>query len=491
VTADEHTLGGAPESTSAVEGILSVVPLPLALHTNGRVLFANQAADLLVGVALQGVDLPDLATEASREASREFLAAEEPGRAALQLSTPAGDVELEIEQGARVSFAGRRVTPIFFTDLRTKRAREEQESLAARMASLGAVAASVAHELNNPLALVLAQVELAQRQTEPIARETLDTIREGLERLRGVVGDLKAFSKGDTDSVRVVDVRDVVSRVLRMADKSLLARARLVAELSPVPNVVGNEGRLSQVILNLLVNAVEALPEERAKSENLVRVRTSLGADGRVEIAIADNGAGLDPALMARVFDAFFTTKGARSGTGLGLAICRRIVSEHGGEVFARTAVEPPYRTEFVMALPVARGSTPKPAPLATPSAKRRRRRVLIVDDETRLVRTLAGLLEQWHDVDVADSGDKALLLLAERSFDVIVCDVMMSGVDGARLHELVKQAHPGLEDRMIFMSGGAFTKRARAFLASLKDRRLDKPFELDALLAMIDAVAP
>jgi anti-sigma regulatory factor (Ser/Thr protein kinase) len=180
----------------------------------------------------------------------------------------------------------------------------------------------------------LAQVELAERHTtEPGARETLHSIREGLERLRGVVGDLRAFSRGDADSVRAVDVREVLWRVVRMGEKSLLAKARLVEELEPIPHVIGNEGRLSQVFLNLLVNAVEALPEERPKSENLVRVRARVGGDGRVEIAIGDNGVGLDPALADRVFDSFFTTKGARSGTGLGLAISRRIVTEYGGSV--------------------------------------------------------------------------------------------------------------------------------------------------------------
>jgi signal transduction histidine kinase/CheY-like chemotaxis protein len=475
---------------SGVEGLLAVVPLPLALHTSGRVLFANQLADRLVGVSLLGVDLAELATAAGREAIREFLAAEQPGRAAVELSTPSGSVEVEIEQGEKVDFAGRRVAPLFFTDLAAKKALEQEEVLSARLASLGAVAASVAHELNNPLAIVLAQVELAQRHTsEPGARETLDAIREGLERLRGVVVDLKAFSKGDADSVRMVDVREAVSRVLRMADKSVLAKAQLVEELAPVPEVIGNEGRLSQVFLNLLVNAVEALPEDRPKSENLVRIRTRLGADGRVEVAIADNGIGLDPELVDRVFDSFFTTKGARSGTGLGLAICRRIVQEHGGEVFARTTVEPPFKTEFVTVLPVARGVTPTPVPLGRPA--RTRRRVLVVDDETRLLRALSGLLGQWHEVHTAESGERALAVLQERPFDVILCDLMMQGIDGMQLHELVKSAHPGLEDRMIFMTGGAFTKRAKTFLAPLKDRRLDKPFELETLLAMIDSVAP
>ncbi len=474
---------------AGLEGLLSAVPLPVALHTSGRVLFANRAAERLIGVPLVGVDLPELATAAGREAIREFLAAEEPGRAASVITTPSGRVEVEIEQGEKIVFGGRRVAPIFFTNLGTKRALEENELLAARMASLGAVAASVAHELNNPLAIVLAQVELAERHTtDSGARETLHSIREGLERLRGVVGDLRAFSRGDADSVRAVDVREVLWRVIRMGEKNLLAKARLVEELEPVPHVIGNEGRLSQVFLNLLVNAVEALPEERPKSENLVRVRARVGGDGRVEIAIGDNGVGLDPALADRVFDSFFTTKGARSGTGLGLAISRRIVTEYGGELFARTA-EPPFKTEFVTVLPVARGSTPRPVAVTPP--ERRRRRVLVVDDEPRLLRTLAGLLGEFHEVYTAEGADAALALLEAQPVDVIVCDMMMQGVDGAGLHELVKEAHPGLEARMIFMTGGAFTKRARTFLAALKDRRIDKPFELEALLALIDAVLP
>ncbi len=451
------------------EALLDVLPTSIALHHAGVVVWANASFCRHVG--------KDLGSLTGRSLS---------------------SLELEFEAGPDLDWKGARVSTVFAPGAAPSRELQEKAMLSARMASLGTVAASVAHEINNPLAFVLAQVELAQRARLAggvVGYEALETIRDGLERLRGVVVDLRAFSKGDTDSVRNVDVRAVLGRVLRMADKSLLSRAHVIEDLAPVPPVLGNEGRLSQVFLNLLVNAAEALPETPRES-NRIRIRTRACADGRVEIAIGDTGAGIDLALKDRIFDSFFTTKGSRSGTGLGLAICRRIISEHGGEVFARTVdsdeIEPPFRTEFVTLLPVALLPPAPPIESAPPPKSGPSRRVLLVDDEPRLLRTLGGLLSSNHEVTTADSGEKALQLLAnaKEPFEVIVCDMMMHGLDGVGFHELVQSRYPGLERRVIFMTGGAFTKRARSFLLSVPNKRLDKPFELHALNVAIEEVS-
>jgi signal transduction histidine kinase len=479
------------------EALLNALPVATCVQKEAQIQWANRPFQQLWPEGLSpGADLASLALGADEKGRlREFLSSSVIGsRGVFRFAAGETVLEVEFEVGARLCWRNHEVTPLFAYDVTQKREHQEKALLSARMASLGTVAASVAHELNNPLAFVLAQVELAQKSagSGQMPADSLETIREGLERLRGVVGDLRAFSKGDTDSVKTVDVRAVLGRVLRMADKSLLSRALLIEDFEPVSPVLGNEGRLSQVFLNLLINAAEALPDDSSQ-QHRIRIRTRTAVDERVEVAIADTGVGIDEAHRSRIFESFFTTKGARSGTGLGLAICRRIVLEHGGQVFARTSedgLEPPYQTELVTLLPTAPvrevNAPTSPRAVAVP-----RRRVLLVDDEPRLLRTLGGLLAQTHDVSTAESGERALQVLrAGDSFDVIVCDMMMQGMDGAGLYEMISKLFPGLERRMIFMTGGAFTKKARSFLQEIPNSRLDKPFELETLIDAIEKVS-
>lgn len=484
-----------PASELEYEALLNALPVATCVLKDAQIQWANRPfQQLWPQGSVPNTNLVALARDAEEQGRLQaFLLASATGsREVFRFAAGESTLELEFEVGARLCWRNHEVAPLFAYDVTQKREHQEKALLSARMASLGTVAASVAHELNNPLAFVLAQVELAQRSADSgrMPAESLETIREGLERLRGVVGDLRAFSKGDTDSVKTVDVRAVLGRVLRMADKSLLSRALLVEDYEPVQPVLGNEGRLSQVFLNLLINAAEALPDDTSQ-QHRIRIRTRTLSDERVEVAIADTGVGIEETHRSRIFESFFTTKGARSGTGLGLAICRRIVLEHGGQVFARTSeagLESPYQTELVTLLPTAPVREISGATTVNPVVAVPRRRVLLVDDEPRLLRTLGGLLAHTHSVSTAESGERALQVMrASDPFDVIVCDMMMQGMDGAGLYEMIGKLFPGLERRMIFMTGGAFTKKARSFLQEIPNTRLDKPFELETLIDAIE----
>jgi len=243
----------------------------------------------------------------------------------------------------------------------------EQLLISDRMASVGTLAAGVAHEINNPLAVLIANLEFIAQNLGPIVetpavpgellmglaglREPLRDAQEAAERVRLIVRDLKVFSRSEEEERRgPVDVRGVLESSARMASNEIRHRARLVKEYGEVPKAQANEARLGQVFLNLLINAAQAIPEGRAEA-NEIGIATRSDAAGNVVVEIRDTGSGIPPEVLPRIFDPFFTTKPQGVGTGLGLHIVHNIVVNHHGGTIALTS--DPGRTEFRIGLPL------------------------------------------------------------------------------------------------------------------------------------------
>jgi signal transduction histidine kinase len=382
-----------------------------------------------------------------------------------------------------------------------QRHMREQLLISDRMASVGTLAAGVAHEINNPLAAICANIELAGEALGTLAREPgrpelagrLDEIldelrdaRDAAERVRHIIRDLRIFSRAPDEERRgPVDVRQVLESSVRMAWNEIRHRAKLIKEYGDVPPVEANEARLGQVFLNLVVNAAQAIPEGDA-AHNTVRVTTKVDGD-RVLVEVRDTGAGIAPEHLPRIFDAFFTTKPMGVGTGLGLSICHRIVQGLGGEIHIDSA--PGRGTTVSVSLPPAPDDAAAVAePPARPVAASRRGRVLIVDDEPSFAKAVARHLRLEHDVELTGSAGEALRRVRQgERFDVILCDLMMPQMTGMELHaELVRLA-PELAGRMVFVTGGAFTPGARAFLDNIPNQRLEKPFDAQQLRAVLN----
>jgi CheY-like chemotaxis protein len=254
-----------------------------------------------------------------------------------------------------------------------------------------------------------------------------------------------------------------------------------VERYGEVPLVDGDEGRLEQVFVNLLVNAAQAIPEGHA-DRNEIRISTWTDAAGDAVVEISDTGAGIPPEIRDRIFDPFFTTKPVGIGTGLGLSICRGIVTKLGGELSVESEVN--RGTCFRVTLPRARpAGAAAPSPSAAPDALRQ---ILIVDDDALVTSSLRRLLADGHDVEVAGSVDGALRRIAAKRFDLILCDLMMPDLTGMDLHERVLRDHSEQAERLLFMSAGAFTSRAREFVAARPASVLEKPLDLDRLLAVV-----
>ena len=381
-------------------------------------------------------------------------------------------------------------------ELREARIRAEQRQmqdrmlLSDRLVAVGTLAAGVAHEINNPLAYVIGNIEFAIEQLTnmhdgtgvPEALAALRQAREGTERIRVTARDLKVFCRTDETARTSVDLERVLESAIRMAWNEIRHRAHLVRDFSPLRPVDGNENRLGQVFLNLLINAAQATPSGRA-DQHEIRVSTRCH-DGRVIVEVSDTGSGMPPEVHKRLFEPFFTTKPIGVGTGLGLSICHGIVSDLGGSI--RVDSKPGSGTRVRVELPV--GTISDISQASTPAgATTRSARILLVDDEPALCQLIERLLKPDHEVVARTAPRAALELLSvDADFDLILCDLMMPKMTGMDFYAELSRTAPVLAKRIVFMSGGAFTSGASKFLESVPNRRLDKPFSAEALRAII-----
>lgn len=383
------------------------------------------------------------------------------------------------------------------TDTTEARRLQAQLMVSDRMASVGTLAAGMAHEINNPLTAVIANLEfiaesLGAMGPQPSAAWLLGEIngpledaREGAQRVRLIVRDLKVFSRSPADEPNeAVDVKAVMESSLRMAWNEIRHRAQLVKHYGVVPGVEANEARLGQVFLNLLVNAAQALPEGRADHHEIA-VTTRLEGDS-VVIEVSDTGAGIPPAIIGRIFDAFFTTKAVGVGTGLGLAICHRIVTDMGGTLTVQSEVGK--GTTFRVSLPVARDQESVPtAPLRPAPVAGRRGRILVVDDEPIVLHIVTRVLSKEHEVVGLSTAAEALARCASgETFDLILCDLMMPDMTGMDLHRELSRVAAEQANKMIFLTGGAFTELARRFLTDPPKEQIEKPFDAANLRAIV-----
>jgi signal transduction histidine kinase/CheY-like chemotaxis protein len=458
-------------------------------------------------------------------------------------------------------------------DVTETRKLQAQLLLSDRLASVGTLAAGVAHEINNPLAYVTANLELLEQLLERMAPASFEQLRKechdlaeesvaGSKRIAGIVRDLRSFAARGAEEAGPLDLAGVLDDCIGLVSNELRHRARLTKEYQPIPQLFGNAATLGQVFLNLLINAAQAIPEGAADRNNVV-VRLRPDPEGRgVLVEVRDSGVGIPPEHLGRIFDPFFTTKPVGVGTGLGLSICYRIISAAGGDIsvestpgrgtrvsvrlpllqptraalagegerrartgplkstsapgvsgisppglsaFASSPAEPPLDNEPLTdtngsSRPVVKGrydplrsnpfATQTSSPLQETMSAPPRRRVLVVDDEPLVARSVARALSSQMDVEVLHSVKEARAKVdGDPSWDALVCDLMMPDETGMDLHAYLEKAHPALAQRMVFMTGGAFTSAASDFLDRVKNPRVEKPFAPKALVETVRSV--
>jgi PAS domain S-box-containing protein len=359
-----------------------------------------------------------------------------------------------------------------------------------RMIAVGTLAAGVGHEVNNPLSYVLTNLEFAR---ERMAREPGERFREledvlgeavsGARRIRDVVAQLRDMVRPEQHApARAVPVARLLDWAAKVANAEIQSRATLERDYDPAASVLGIESEIGQVFLNLMVNAAQAIPPGAA-AQHRIRLVTKRAGDV-VRIEVSDTGSGIRPEQLGRIFEPFFTTKARAVGTGLGLAISRRIVQQHGGRIDVESELGK--GTRFIVELPAAEAVASVPAPARAQHVPERRR-LLIVDDDELVARSLARALRRDHEVVVSSSGAEAMTRLAsDDNFNLVLSDIMMSDMGGIELFDRIERDYPDLSGHVMLMTGGLLTDEAKAFQRMHPDRVLTKPIEGGALESLV-----
>jgi PAS domain S-box-containing protein len=394
-------------------------------------------------------------------------------------------------------------------NLTEQRQAQQQIAVSDRLASLGVVAAGIAHEINNPLTYVLGNLEFLREELEHLsalaesknqapreARASLDTmnsllldVQQGARHVARIVGDLGVFARHDAGS-KVCDVTDRMEWALRVSNSAIVRHARITRSFRPIPKAGVDEGRLGQVFLNLLLNAAYAMREtNRATNELTVTIEPDAAGAGShgsfIRIAIADTGSGMTEDVLRRIFEPFFTTKPSGDGTGLGLAVCQGLLTEMGGDISATSTAGK--GTCFIVRVPVASERATREQQFG-PEPGGSRARILVIDDDPTVLRVLRRMLGASHDVVTSRRAEGALRLIREQpEFDVIVCDVIMPEMDGVAFYREVSSTWPDLAQRIIFLSGGALAERGGEFFVDLANVVLQKPPDSPQLLRAIE----
>ncbi|HEX5139602.1 MAG TPA: response regulator, partial [Dehalococcoidia bacterium] len=388
---------------------------------------------------------------------------------------------------------------VMLRDHTDERLLQERLLQSEKMASVGQLVSGVAHELNNPLTGVMgfAQLLLA-RDLDDTSRTQIQTIYGEAERAAKIVQNLLSFARRRKPAKEMCDVNGLVQRVLELRSYDFTAR-NIALDMTldtRMERVWADPDQIQQVLFNIIKNAEQAMLDAHGSGRLTVITR---GTSEGVRISIGDDGPAIPPEIARRIFDPFFTTKDAGEGTGLGLTICYSIIDEHGGRIWTENLPPTFERPDgagaiFHIELPTGVEEVREPEDggrrddVVTSTVSGRR--VLVVDDEWSIRALLHDILRlDQHSVALASSGLEAADLVERESFDIIITDMKMPGMDGAEFYRQVRQRDPAQARRIIFITGDTVSPDTRAFLQRVSNPVLSKPFKIGPLRDAIESV--
>lgn len=396
-------------------------------------------------------------------------------------------------------------------DITPRRQLQAQLMQMERVVAIGSLAAGIGHEINNPLAYVQSNIDYCterwgelldvlerfrkehgeayldgqmQREFHQFA-SALAEASEGVDRVSSIVADLRAFTNMRNARLGPVELRRSIDSAVNLARNELRQKAQLEIQLDALPLVLGNEIKINQVFLNLLLNAAQAMPPGAPLKHKINITASYLEEQGVISVIVEDNGPGIPAAVLDKVFDPFFTTRARGAGSGLGLTVAQNIMHVHGGNISVESTIGE--GTAVTLHFRVAERDEPSGPYQSVVFPEVERVSLLVIDDEAPILRVIERLLSRDHDVTgVLDAPSALARLEAGELFDVILCDVMMSNMDGVTFYERLSEKFPELARRFIFLTGGALTE---AQLRLLKEREIPiiyKPFNKRDLLYAI-----
>ncbi len=504
----KRALRQAEDARGQLRDLLEVAPDGIVVWDDDRPVYANRAfLDLFAEANIEAFEQRPVAEhfeEPDRSALLKWLESEEvPDRRFLEVSFRRAEERFYLQlRRIPLVFDGQPCVLLMVRDITEPRRLAAQAETNSRLASLGLLVAGVGHEINNPLAFMLPSLDELIKNLSQVPRDAVigartahelleqaQDARDGARRVAKIVTDLRTFHSTERD-LEMVNVNDVIGETLRLAAPRLAQRTIVERDLGQIPWWHGRPGRLGQVVLNLVLNASQAMPAGRAEAENRVSVRT-WAQGGEVLVEIADNGCGIAGPKLARIFDPFFSTR--PGGSGLGLSVCRNLIEQLGGRIEVKSEVD--VGSVFSLHLPV-RARPPAERPLGDTGPRAvmfttpaRRISVLFVDDEEPLRKTVRRMLEDEAVVIVVDSVAAATEVLASSApLDLVISDLIMASGGGELLLAKVRQLRPHLLNHFAFLTGMARAGRLPPGTDAVP--QLQKPFSPDDLRALVRQLA-
>jgi len=365
-----------------------------------------------------------------------------------------------------------------------KKELEQKSQLASRLATVGEMASGVAHEINNPLTGVIGFSQLlAQREDIPEdTKQQLEIIAEGSQRVASIVSRLLAFARQHKPEQSYIDINELLENTLKLrAYEIRTSDIELSTRLdSALPRTMADGAQLQQVFLNIIINAETEMKEVHGKGKLVVKTEA---IDDTIRISFKDNGPGISPENLDRLFDPFFTTREVGKGTGLGLSICHGIITEHNGKIYARS--NSGKGATFVVELPVV--AEVKQAEPGKPAIKEVKKvivaKILVVDDEPTTLQLLTHLLSsEGYDVESTEDAATALEKIKSQRYNLILLDIKLPGMSGIELYESIQKVARSLASRVVFITGDAMAPDTMSFLSRTKAPHITKPFDIKKL---------
>lgn len=430
-------------------------------------------------------------TQIAKEKFLEIQKAGMGGSSELEFLKPNGEIVFIDFLAKQINIKGRKLLQSISRDITTRKQEEQEKQqlrdkaeMSSRLATVGEMAAGIAHEINNPLTGVIGFSQmLMQEDVSPEIKEQLKIINDGSQRVKEIVRRMLTFARQTKPVKTSINVHELIDNTLEIRGYVLkTANIKVIKDYDPdLPWITADPGQLQQVFLNIIVNAEYAM--KKAHGKGSITITTSK-TDDHIRLIFKDDGPGMTEEVKTKLFQPFYTTKDPGEGTGLGLSMSRAIILEHNGTI--EVVSKPSIGTTFVIELPFAplSESTEKP-PVKTPAPKasKRKARVLVVDDEPAirsLIKTI--LTRKGHTVEETGKPDEVFIKLEQASYDIILLDIRMPGMSGIELYKNVIKKYPKLGDRFVFITGDTSDSETMAFLNYQNLSYIAKPFSREAL---------
>ncbi len=468
------------------------VPVMIVALNNATILYASPGSEPLLGISQDqmvgqffALFMPDenLRSTLWREiASGHDVNVQE----ITMLRADRQPIEIAIS-ARRVIYQGEDAMVMGLYDLTERRRAEaqiqrQQEALqqSEKMAALGGLLAGVAHELNNPLSVVVGQATLLMEGSpEPKVATRAEKIFKAADRCARIVKSFLALARRKPPERKPVDLNQVIRGSLELLGYQIRnADIKIETDLTePLPMVTGDGDQLTQVITNLVLNATQAM--DGWQGQHHIRITTRPGDSQNVSLIVQDTGPGIPQEIKTKVFEPFFTTKGGKGGTGVGLSLCLNIIASHDGQL--QLGDTPGGGATFSILLPKATAETQNSSGETTQDTSINRKiRLLLVDDEVEISQTLADLLEpEGHMIDIAANGAIGLEKLRKGTYDAIISDLRMPVMDGPALYEALKAELPQYLTRIIYVTGDTLSSHVQTFISTYPVPVVEKPYRL------------